>query len=122
MAVAVQLADARGNFTLATTKAVVRLPGSAFVVDINNRKDTDTDRRLRRATLGLEGALFKWRTSVEVSLVQLFTMHSVVKADVRCSCTKGCLNKQCGCRKAGVHCNSSCHPSTGRCSNCAPAD
>jgi hypothetical protein len=36
---------------------------------------------------------------------------------VRCACRKNCNDARCKCKKAGVPCNSGCHPSS-KCSNC----
>ena len=37
----------------------------------------------------------------------------------KCSCSSKCDSKRCACFKAGLYCNSRCHPSNAKCANCA---
>ena len=64
------------------------------------------------AFYGLEEALEKWRSMDKVSIRAGSNKVSVVggQGHLHCNCGGNCDSNRCACRKAGVLCNSRCHP------------
>ena len=80
-----------------------------FVIDTNKTA----------ASYGLVESYINWRTAKKISLREAMSHISAVGGQgfTQCHCKGNCLKNICSCLKAGLKCNSRCHPSSRLCCN-----